>query len=112
MRNLTDVSNGTGYVTFTNAIEGNYTINVKKQGYSPANQTFTYNVTGTARTLFLVKSGDSQPQGDLTIVWLVLVAVIIVVVVVLLAYMQRRKTTAKFKVPKKWTPPPPPKSKT
>jgi uncharacterized membrane protein YoaK (UPF0700 family) len=93
-------------------MEGNYTVNVNKQGYSSVNQTFTYNVTGTVRNLFLVKSGDSQPQSDLTIVWLVLVAVIIVVVVVLLAYMQRRKTTAKFKVPKKWTPPPPPKSKT
>ncbi len=112
MRNLTDITNSSGYVTFTNAIEGNYTINVKKPGYSPVNQTFTYNVTGSVRNLFLVKSGDTQPQSDLTIVWLVLVAVIIVVVVVLLAYMQRRKTTAKFKVPKKWTPPPPPKPKT
>jgi hypothetical protein len=110
MKQLMDTTNSTGYVTFPNATEGNYTINVNKQGYQPVNQTFNFTTKSSVRTLYLTKNGDNnQPQQDLTLVWLVLVAVIVVVVVVVAAYIQRRRTAEKFKIPKKWQPPPPPK---
>ena len=114
MKKLTDITNTTGYVTFPNAMEGSYKINVIKQGYASTNQTinFTAAATTTARTISIVRTTTDQPQGDMTLVWLGLVAVIVVVVIVVLAYVQRRRTAAKFKVPKKWAPPPAPKPRT
>jgi hypothetical protein len=109
METLTDVTNSTGYVSFPNAIEGTYTINVNKQGYEPMNQTFTFRTTMPALTLSLTKNGDSQSPMNPMVIWLILIAVIVIVVIAAAAYIQKRRTTAKFKVPKKWAPPPPPK---
>jgi len=110
MTKLTGTTNSTGYVVFPNAIEGTYAINITKQGYSPMNITLNFKTTSSVLTLFLTKTAtDSLPGQDLTIVWLVLIAVIIVVIVVVAAYLQKRKTTKRFQVPQKWSPPPPPK---
>jgi hypothetical protein len=109
METLTDVTNSTGYVSFSNAIEGTYTINVNKQGYNPMNQTFTFKTTMPVLTLFITKNGDSQSPMNPTIIWLILITVIAIVVIAAAAFIQKRRTTAKFKVPKKWAPPPPPK---
>jgi hypothetical protein len=109
MANLTDITNSTGHVSFPNAIEGRYTINVNKQGYNPMNQTFTFTTTMPVLTLSITKSEDSQPSTNPTIIWLILIAVIVIIVIAAAAYIQKRKTAAKFKVPKKWKPPEPPK---
>jgi hypothetical protein len=109
MEKLTDVTNNTGYVSFPNAMEGMYTINVTKQGYNPMNQTFTFRITMPVLTLSLIKSADSQPAMNPAIVWLILIAVIVIIVIAAAAYIQKHRTAAKFKVPKKWAPPAPPK---
>ena len=112
MKQLLDVTDSTGYVTFPNATEGNYTINVKRQGYSSVNQTINFKTTSSVQTVFLTKTADNQLGIDPTIILLIIVAVIVVVVVIVAAYIQRRRTRARFKVPKKWEPPPPPKPRT
>jgi hypothetical protein len=110
MNKLSGTTNSTGYTTFPNAKEGNYTFNVSKDGYNPITQTVNFKTNSTtARTLFMTSTVEEQPQGDLTVVWLALVAVIVVVIVIAAAYIQKRRTASKFKVPKKWEPPAPPK---
>lgn len=105
MTKLSDTTNATGYVTFANAKEGNYTFNVSKDGYSPITQTINYKTNSTTRTLFISSQAPQQAVQDLTIVWLILVVVIVAVVVAVAALIQRRRTAAKFAMPKKWKPP-------
>jgi Carboxypeptidase regulatory-like domain len=110
MNKLSGTTNGTGHIVFPNAKEGNYTLNVIKDGYNPITQTVNFKSNSTAvRTLFMTTTASTQPPQDLTAVWLALVAVIVVCIVVAAAYIQKRKTASKFKVPKKWEPPAPPK---
>jgi hypothetical protein len=109
MEKLTEITNSTGYVSFPNAIEGIYSINVSKQGYNPINQTFTFRITMPVLTLSITKSADSQLSMNPAIIWLILIAVIVIIVIAAAAYIQKHRTAAKFKVPKKWTPPAPPK---
>jgi len=111
MKKLLDVTDSTGYVTFSNATEGDYTISVNKQGYNPVNKTINFKTTSSVQYLFITKVADNQLGSDPTMILLVLVAVIVVVTVVAAAYVQKRRTAAKFKVPKKWAPPPPPPPK-
>jgi hypothetical protein len=109
MEELTEITNSTGYVSFPNAIEGTYTINVSKQGYNPMNQTFTFTITMPVLTMSITKSTESQLSMNPAIIWLILIAVIVIIVIAAAAYIQKHRTAAKFKVPKKWAPPAPPK---
>ena len=87
MAKLNGITNSTGYVTFPNAMEGNYTINVNKEGYNPMTTTFDYKANSAVRTLYLTKSGGL----DITILLLILIPVIVVPVVLIVAYLYRRK---------------------
>jgi len=86
---LTDTTNSTGYVTFLDAPEGNYTFSVNKQGYFPMNMTFDFKTNSPTKTLYLTKIGEPAP--DLTFVWLILVAVIAAIVVVVVALKKRHR---------------------
>jgi len=107
MANLTGITNSTGYVTFSNAMEGNYTFSLNKEGYDPANMSLVFKTNSTSRTLFLTKSVESnQPGPDLTIAWVTIVVIAIVVAGVLLFVRERRKNAKKFHIPKKPVPAP------
>jgi hypothetical protein len=112
MDKLAAITNGTGHVVFPNAKEGNYTINVNKEGYNNITQTINFKTNSTTvRTMFMTSQETEQTPPDLTVVWLALVAIVVACVVIAAAYLQKRRTAAKFKVPKKWEPPAPPKSR-
>jgi hypothetical protein len=87
MAKLNGITNSTGYVTFPNAMEGNYTINVNKEGYNPMTTTFDYKANSAVRTLYLTKSGGL----DTTTLLLILIPVIVVPVVLVVVYLYRRK---------------------
>jgi hypothetical protein len=91
MTNLIGTTNSTGYVTFFDAAEGDYTFSVNKEGYSPMNMTLNFKVNSPARTLYLIKSSNDQASPDLTIVWIILVVVIVVIAVVVVVVLKRRK---------------------
>jgi hypothetical protein len=92
MRDLIGTTNSTGYVTFFDVAEGNYTFSVNKEGYLPMNMSLSFKVSNPASTWFLTESSDNQPPADLTIVWVTLVVVIVVVVVGVIMVLRRRKT--------------------
>jgi hypothetical protein len=94
MTNIAGTTNRTGYVTFRNAVEGNYTFNISKEGYLPINITLNFKVNSPAKTLFLTKSNDNQPPPDLTVVLIILVAVIVVIAVVIVV-LKRKKPKQK-----------------
>jgi tellurite resistance protein TehA-like permease len=108
MQKLIDTTNSNGYVSFPNALVGIYTISIKKQGYAPMNQTFTFTASMPTLTLTITQSGNNSGI-DPTLIWLIIIVIIVVIVIVAVAYLQKRRTAAKFKVPKKWAPPEPPK---
>ena len=102
MTELFDITNSTGYVTFSNASEGNYKFNLYKQGYISDNVTLAFKTNSTAKTLYMTKSGDNfqsggnQPASDLTMVWLILGAVIAVVAVVTVVTVRKRRRKSTF----------------
>jgi hypothetical protein len=102
MAKLIGITNSTGYVTFPNAREGNYTINVNKEGYNQLTTTLDYKANSATRTLYLVKGGGGL---DLTIVWLIIIPIIVVSATLVVVYMQRRRMPARIQVsPKKPAP--------
>ncbi len=90
MTHLTGTTNSTGYVTFPDAAEGNYTFSVNKEGYLPMNMTLNFKVNSPAKTLYLAKSNDGQPPPDLTIVLIIIVASVVVIAVVIVTLMLRK----------------------
>jgi hypothetical protein len=97
MGNLTAKTNSSGFVTFENVAEGNYTFSVNKPGYEPMNTTVNFKTESKATTFYLIGGADSQPNfvnqsADLTYVWIVIaVAVAVVVVVVAFVMLLRRR---------------------
>jgi hypothetical protein len=94
--NLTGTTNSTGYVTFRNVAEGDYTFNIRKEGYLPMNMTLNFKVNSPARTLYLTKSNDNQPPPDLTVVLIILIAVILIIAV-LIVVLRLKKPRPKTK---------------
>jgi len=93
MAKLVGITNSTGYVTFPNAVEGNYTINVNKEGYIPMTTTFDYKANSTARTLYL-----KSAAMDTTILWLIIVPVIVVPAALVVVYLYRRKLRRGYQI--------------
>lgn len=92
MTNLTAITNSTGYVTFVNAAEGNYTFSVYKRDYLAMNETITFKVNSPIKTLY-IKSSVIIPEqsADLTYVWIILIAVITISVVVFVLVFKYRR---------------------
>jgi hypothetical protein len=93
MTTLSGITNGSGYLTFQNVIEGNYSLSMDKQGYTPRDVSINFKTNSTLMTYTLTKPGDAiQASGDLTIVWLILIPVIAVVAAVVFVIIRRRRT--------------------
>lgn len=105
MTTLTNMTNSTGYVTFFDAPEGNYTFSVNKGGYLPNNATFNFKTNSPPMTIILTRIDDSQataddqPAVDLTFVWLILIAVIVAVVIAIVAVKQRQRNQLPERAP-------------
>ena len=91
MTTLAGTTNSTGYIVFPNAMEGNYTFSLDKQGYDPMNATINFKATSTTRTLYMTRASDNQPAGTDTYVWLIPCAVIVGIVIAVVVLMQRRR---------------------
>jgi hypothetical protein len=94
MTKLNSTTNELGYVTFDNAAEGNYTLNVNKIGYSPKNVTLSFKAGNAVKMVYLVNA-DNQ-NADLTWVWLILIPVIVVPVIASVLILRKRSLRAKF----------------
>jgi hypothetical protein len=92
MTKLTAATNSTGYVSFANAAEGNYTVSVSKQGYLPMNATFIFDTGTTAKTVYLTEIANvtDNQTADLTWVYLIVGAVVVIIVVAVLFMISRR----------------------
>lgn len=89
--NLTATTNSTGYAVFPDCMEGDYTISLDKQGYTPMETNINFRSTSGPINLFMTQIGDEQSTSDQTLTWLILVIVIVVVAVVLVIFLIRRR---------------------
>ena len=93
MTTLSGVTNSSGYLTFQNVVEGNYSLSMDKQGYKPRDVSINFKTNSTLMTWTLTRTGDAnQASGDLTIVWLILIPVIAVVAAIVFVVIRRRRT--------------------
>ena len=99
MKTITGTTNQTGYVTFTNAIQGSYTMKILKTGYLPANQTINFTGQTVAPTLFISRSSADGSDSNLLLIAISIVAVVVIVVTIVFVIMVRRKKAARFKLP-------------
>jgi hypothetical protein len=92
---LTDLTNTTGYVTFSNLLAGSYSFKIIKDGYEDFNETLTLKGQPLALTVTMLGSNAIDTQ---TLV-LIAVTVIIATVVALVSGMLiiRRKRSAKIR---------------
>jgi hypothetical protein len=88
---LTATTNSTGYTEFSDCMEGDYTVNLDKQGYIPMNTTIDFKSTSGPINLSITQIGDDQSTINQTIVWLVLVVVIVVSAIALVMVIRRRR---------------------
>lgn len=86
---LSGVTNASGYVVFTNAIEGNYTMEITKSGYQTETQTIKLGNQPVSYTFNLTKAGS-----DMTWIIIVVIAVIIVVAIILFLFIRKRRNAA------------------
>ena len=89
--NLTATTNSTGYAVFPNCMEGDYTINLDKQGYIPMNTDINFKSTSGPINLLITQIGNEQSASDQTTVWLIVVIVIVVSAVVLVIFLMRQR---------------------
>jgi hypothetical protein len=80
---LSDTTNSTGYVTFTNLTTGMYNFCLCKDGYATTNIPFNFTGESKSRTYTLNSDIISKPSNSDT--FLIIVAVVVVVVVVVIA---------------------------
>ncbi len=84
---LNGITNATGYVTFTNAFEGNYTIQISKAGYEK--QTQTIKLAGSQPANYTVNL--AKTASDITWILVIVVVVVIIVAVVLFLFIRKRR---------------------
>jgi len=97
---LTATTNNTGYAVFPNCVEGDYTINLDKQGYIPMNTTLNFKSTSGKANLLITQIGGNQSTSDQTIIWLIIVVAIIISVgvVLVIVLMQRRRQVPRLNI--------------
>ncbi len=87
---LSGITNVTGYVTFANAVEGNYTIQVTKEGYEAKTQTIQ--LGSSQPTQFTVNIAKTQSGDPLQLI--MVVAVVIVAVLGAILFIRKRRNNA------------------
>ena len=87
--NLNGITNGTGYVTFANVMEGTYTLQIAKSGYDQKTETIQFFAGQTApQTMDLSKTASSI--FSLPVIIGIVVAAVVAVLAVFLVIRKRR----------------------
>ena len=98
--NLTATTNSTGYVVFSNCVEGDYTIGLDKQGYIPLETNWRFKSTEGPATLYITQIGGDQSASDGTMVWIILIVIIVSCIVGLVTFlMWRRRQMPSLNIP-------------
>jgi hypothetical protein len=111
VKSLSGTSNASGYVTFTDILEGAYTIKILKSGYEPVNQTINISPGETKTlTLFISKPPPVTNSSDPTMTIIIVVVVAVAAASSIVGVLLYRRRAARYRLPKKfqkrYNPPP------
>ncbi len=86
---LSDITNSTGYVTFTNVSAGNYTFHITKDGYEQLDTRINFEGQQVKAELAL-SIESAAPANSILLPIIVVVVVVVVVVLVVILLLKRR----------------------